>query len=82
MEPGCGSARQTRALVETGKYRSILALQVDQVQHARNLEISDLPGVTFGLGGAEDTGCSAAIVDAVFLFKSLHHVPAASMTPS
>ncbi|WP_332876422.1 class I SAM-dependent methyltransferase [Massilia sp. S19_KUP03_FR1] len=75
LELGCGTARQTRALVETGKFGAILALEADQLQHGRNLEISDLPGVRFGLGGAEDTGCSAASCDAVFLFKSLHHVP-------
>ena len=79
LELGCGTARQTRALCETGKFRSILALEVDQVQHARNLEISDLDDVRFGLGGAEDTGCAAGSYDAVFLFKSLHHVPLARL---
>lgn len=75
LELGCGTARQTRLLAATGKFTSIAALEVDQVQHARNLAIDDLPGVTFGLGGAEDTGCAPGAFDAVFLFKSLHHVP-------
>jgi len=79
LELGCGTARQTRALAATGKFRSILALEVDQVQHARNREIGDLAGVTFGLGGAEDTGCATGSCDAVFLFKSLHHVPVARL---
>jgi SAM-dependent methyltransferase len=75
LELGCGTARQTRLLAATGKFAAITALEVDQVQHARNLAIDDLPGVTFGLGSAEDTGCAPGSVDAVFLFKSLHHVP-------
>jgi SAM-dependent methyltransferase len=75
LELGCGTARQTRVLCETGKFATIRALEVDQVQHALNLELTGLAGVTFGLGGAEDTGCAAASYDAVFLFKSLHHVP-------
>jgi SAM-dependent methyltransferase len=75
LELGCGTARQTRALLATGKFASLVALEVDEVQHARNLALTDLPGVQFGLGGAEDTGVAAGSVDAVFLFKSLHHVP-------
>lgn len=75
LELGCGTARQTRLLAATGKFASITALEVDQVQHARNLAIADMPGVTFGLGGAENTGCAPGSADAVFLFKSLHHVP-------
>lgn len=79
LELGCGSARQTRVLAATGKFRSIVALEVDRIQHARNLALTDLPGVAFGLGGAEATGCAPASFDAVFLFKSLHHVPVARL---
>jgi SAM-dependent methyltransferase len=76
LELGCGNAGQTRLLARSGKFASILALEVDRVQHARNLARDDLPGVGFGLGGAEDIPAADASVDAVFLFKSLHHVPA------
>ena len=75
LELGCGAARQTRLLARSGKFASIVALEVDRVQHALNLELADLPSVTFGLGGAEDIPAADASVDAVFLFKSLHHVP-------
>jgi SAM-dependent methyltransferase len=75
LELGCGTARQTRLLLETGKFASITALEVDPVQHARNLALGDVAGLTFGLGSAEETGCATGRFDAVFLFKSLHHVP-------
>lgn len=75
LELGCGTARQTRLLLETGKFASITALEVDPVQHARNLALGDVAGLTFGLGRAEETGCATGRFDAVFLFKSLHHVP-------
>lgn len=75
LELGCGTARQTRLLLGTGKFASITALEVDPVQHARNLALGDVAGLTFGLGSAEATGCATGRFDAVFLFKSLHHVP-------
>jgi ubiquinone/menaquinone biosynthesis C-methylase UbiE len=75
LELGCGTARQTRLLARSGKFASIVALEVDRVQHALNLALTDLPSVRFGLGGAEDIPAADDSVDAVFLFKSLHHVP-------
>jgi SAM-dependent methyltransferase len=75
LELGCGTARQTRLLAAGGKFASILALEVDRIQHEKNLLIDDLPGVRFALGGAQDIPAEDASVDAVFLFKSLHHVP-------
>jgi ubiquinone/menaquinone biosynthesis C-methylase UbiE len=75
LELGCGTARQTRLLVRSGKFASILALEVDCVQHELNLRLDDLPTVRFGLGGAEAIPASDASFEAVFLFKSLHHVP-------
>jgi SAM-dependent methyltransferase len=75
LELGCGSARQTRLLAAGGKFAAILALEVDRVQHEKNLLIDDLPGVRFALGGAQAIPAPDASMDAVFLFKSLHHVP-------
>jgi ubiquinone/menaquinone biosynthesis C-methylase UbiE len=75
LELGCGTARQTRMLMRSGKFVSILALEVDRVQHELNLRLDDMPMVRFGLGGAEEIPAGDASVDAVFLFKSLHHVP-------
>lgn len=75
LELGCGSAEITRDIATTGKGRTITALEVDAVAHEKNLQITDLPNVTFGLAGAEDIPLADASVDVVFMFKSLHHVP-------
>ena len=43
--------------------------------HEKNLALTDLPNVTFGLAGAEEIPLDDNSVDVVFMFKSLHHVP-------
>jgi ubiquinone/menaquinone biosynthesis C-methylase UbiE len=75
LELGCGSAAITRDIATGGPGRKITALEVDEIAHAKNLQIADLPNVTFGLAGAEDIPLEDASVDVVFMFKSLHHVP-------
>ena len=79
LELGCGRAKHTRAIAEAGRDRQILALEVDETQHALNLQIDDLPNVQFSLAGAEQIPSEDDRYDAVFLFKSLHHVPVANM---
>lgn len=75
LELGCGRAEKTRLLAETGRMREILALEVDEIQHAKNLLVADLPTVRFAHGGAEAIPAEDASVDIVLMFKSLHHVP-------
>lgn len=75
LELGCGRAEKTRAIAQGGKIGSITALEVDQVQHAKNLQIGDLPNVSFRLGGAEAIPTPDGEFDVVLMFKSLHHVP-------
>jgi ubiquinone/menaquinone biosynthesis C-methylase UbiE len=75
LELGCGRAQLTRLIATTGRDRSVLALEVDEVQHALNLAIDDLPNVRFELGGAQAIPAADASFDVVFMFKSLHHVP-------
>lgn len=79
LELGCGRADKTRTLAESGRPASILALEVDAIQHARNLEVTDLPTVRFAHGGAEAIPAADASFDIVLMFKSLHHVPVADM---
>jgi ubiquinone/menaquinone biosynthesis C-methylase UbiE len=79
LELGCGRAEKTRTLAETGRPRQIIALEVDRIQHERNLQATDLPGVSFRHGGAEAIPLDDASVDIVMMFKSLHHVPVAAM---
>lgn len=75
LELGCGRAEKTRLLAETRRMREIMALEVDEIQHAKNLLVADLPTVRFAHGGAEAIPAEDASVDIVLMFKSLHHVP-------
>jgi ubiquinone/menaquinone biosynthesis C-methylase UbiE len=75
LELGCGSAAITRDIATSGPGRKITALEVDEFAHELNLQITDLPNVTFGLSGAQDIPLEDESVDVVFMFKSLHHVP-------
>ena len=82
LELGCGSAEITRNIATTGADRQITALEVDEIAHQKNLQITDLPNVTFGLSGAQEIPLQNESVDVVFMFKSLHHVPLELMRPS
>ena len=75
VELGCGNADITRNIATSGTDRRITALEVDETAHAGNLQIADLPNVTFTLSGAEDIPLADESVDVVLMFKSLHHVP-------
>ncbi len=82
LELGCGSAEITRNIASSGVGRKITALEVDEIAHEKNLQITDLPNVTFGLSGAQEIPLEDESVDLVFMFKSLHHVPLELMEPS
>lgn len=75
LELGCGNAEKTRAIAQAGKVAAITALEVDKVQHAKNMQVRDLPNVDFRFGGAEAIPAPDASFDIVLMFKSLHHVP-------
>jgi ubiquinone/menaquinone biosynthesis C-methylase UbiE len=82
LELGCGSAEITRNIATSGSDRRITALEVDRIAHEKNLQITDLPNVTFVLSGAQDIPLEDESVDVVFMFKSLHHVPLELMQPA
>jgi len=75
LELGCGTADLTRKIAMAGTGRCITALEVDEIQHAKNMQVDDLPNVRFVAGGAEDIPAADHSYDIVFMFKSLHHVP-------
>ena len=79
LELGCGKADKTRAIAQSGNVSSILALEVDAIQHNRNLQIADLPNVSFCQGAAEAIPAADSLFDIVMMFKSLHHVPVDKM---
>jgi len=82
LELGCGRAELTRAIATSGHGRQILALEVDEVQHALHQQITGLDNVEFRLAGAENIPAEDNSVDVVFMFKSLHHVPRELMAKS
>ena len=82
LELGCGRAELTRLIATAGHDRHVVALEVDEIQHARNGAITDLDNVVFKLGGAEDIPAANGSIDVVFMFKSLHHVPPHLMAQS
>ncbi len=73
LELGCGKAEKTRIVAQ--KAAAVLALEVDEIQLAKNLTITGLPNVRFAHGGAEKIPAADANFDIVLMFKSLHHVP-------
>ncbi len=79
LELGCGTAYWTRTIAEHFPLKSMIATEVDKVQHQKNLRINDLPKVEFRMGGAESINLPDASMDIVIMLKSLHHVPMQSM---
>ncbi len=75
LELGCGRAWMTRQLAEKFSPKLIIATEVDQIQHEKNLLIDDLPQVTFVYGSAANIEQPDASIDVVIMLKSLHHVP-------
>lgn len=75
LELGCGKAEFARRLLERTSIASMTALEVDTIQHGRNLEAPQHPRLAFLFGGAEDIPVADAGFDGVLMMKSLHHVP-------
>lgn len=75
LELGCGKAEKTFTIAECGKVNRIVALEVDEIQHAKNLQRNPPANVSFQLGGAQAIPADDRFFDIVLMFKSLHHVP-------
>ncbi len=73
LELGCGKAEKTRIVAHSAK--SVVALEVDEIQLEINRKIRDLENVRFERGGAESIPARDGSFDIVMMFKSLHHVP-------
>ena len=75
LELGCGRAWMTRRMAEDFPVARIVATEVDQIQHEKNMMITDLPTVEFKYGGMQQIDLPDGSVDIVTMLKSLHHVP-------
>lgn len=74
-ELGCGDGTMARRILAEAGAASVAALEVDRVQHARNLAAPRLPGLDFVLAGADAIPFPDASFGVATMFKSLHHVP-------
>jgi SAM-dependent methyltransferase len=77
LDLGCGKGDFARILITRGRAKFVDALEVDVRQHRLNTEGPQLPGLTFGQGGAERIPMPDDSRDLVVMMKSLHHVPLA-----
>jgi ubiquinone/menaquinone biosynthesis C-methylase UbiE len=75
LELGCGAAEKTRLIAKLGEAGELVAVEIDPIQHEKNLGVKDLPTVTFKSYGAEEILEPDNSFDVVLMFKSLHHVP-------
>lgn len=75
VELGCGKAAFARTLLQRGIARSVDAFEVDAAQHAANLAAPPVPGLRFGMAGAQAIPLADGSCDAAVMLKSLHHVP-------
>lgn len=74
IELGCGNARLARSLLQRFPACHVTGLEVDAVQHAKNLA-QPQAGLDFLSAGAQDIPFPAASFDLALMLKSLHHVP-------
>ncbi|XOB63741.1 class I SAM-dependent methyltransferase [Campylobacterota bacterium DY0563] len=74
LELGCGAAAMTQKIAASGFSREIIACEVDEKQHKKNLKL-DIPNIKFLLCGAENIKLKDDSIDIIFMFKSFHHIP-------
>jgi SAM-dependent methyltransferase len=75
LELGCGKAEFARRLIDRAPVATIAALEVDTIQHERNLASARPAGLSFHFGGAQEIPFPESSFDGVLMMKSLHHVP-------
>lgn len=78
VELGCGNAQTARSLLQRYPDCRVTGLEVDQRQHAKNLE-SRQPGLEFIAAAAEAIPFPDGSFDLTLMLKSLHHVPVPAM---
>jgi SAM-dependent methyltransferase len=79
VELGCGKADHARRIASAHPTATIIAAEVDRIQHEANVAALVPPNMRFAEFGAESIPLPGASVDVVLMFKSLHHVPAARL---
>lgn len=78
IELGCGNARLARGLVQRFAGSEVVGLEVDAVQHAKNVSHPQ-ERLLFMAASAEAVPFPDASFDGAMMLKSLHHVPVPAM---
>lgn len=73
VDVGCGAGAIARELCGLGA--SVLGVEPDPIQAEKNRHAPATAGLSFVEASAEHLPLDAACLDAVFFFRSLHHVP-------
>jgi SAM-dependent methyltransferase len=81
IELGCGNARLARMLLDRYPGAEVTGLEVDAIQHAKNLAAPQAR-LRFVKAGAEAIPLADASFDGALMLKSLHHVPLPLMDPA
>jgi len=74
IELGCGNARLSRSLLERYPNCKVTGLEVDAIQHAKNI-FQPQHGIEFVEAGAQNVPFPDGTFDLALMLKSLHHVP-------
>ena len=77
VDVGCGPGKSARDLAAAGA--TVLAVEPDPIQAARNREADPVPGVAFVEARAERLPAGSGSMDGVVFYRSLHHVPVEAM---
>lgn len=78
IELGCGAAGMVRKLVQRFPDARVVALEIDPVQHRKNVA-KPAGGIRFVEAGAQSIPEADASFDLALMLKSLHHVPLDAM---
>ena len=74
LELGCGNASKTQGIASRGFDRKVIACEVDEIQHEKNLQL-EIDNIVFRSFGAQKIDIEDNSIDIVFMFKSFHHIP-------
>ncbi|HEY8359252.1 MAG TPA: class I SAM-dependent methyltransferase [Ramlibacter sp.] len=79
LDVGCGAGQMTARIARDGAARQVVGLEVDEIQLQKNRAKSWPAGVGFQRAGAQALPLENSSIDAITMFKSLHHVPGDAM---
>ena len=77
VDVGCGAGKASRELAARGA--TVVAVEPDPIQAAKNCAADPAPGVVFHEARAERLPVASGSADGVLFFRSLHHVPVERM---